>query len=332
MENDRKITSLDLAEPMVPISPEQKQELAQLRERFIHLVYRIMNDEKFDLSQVYPDTDDLGKLYDQLDDLKKCLDSFRPFNPAQVENLREFYDTQYTYESNAIEGNSLTLHETSMVVNEGITIGGKPMRDHLEAINHAEAVKSLHDFVANQEPFSEKVLLHFHSLILHGIQSEDAGRYRSGRVRVGGSQRIFPNPLKVPDLMEEYFAFYEEHKNTMHPVEMAAHLHQKLVNIHPFVDGNGRASRLVMNLHLLQNGYPVTILSAENQKRHAYYRALEAFNDGDDTKPFELLIAQYVKHWCFEFLSMLAPNIGESEQNKGYYYFKKIEPHLPQGK
>ena len=329
MEDDRK--TVDQAEPMVPISSEQEQELVQLRERFAHLVFEIMNAETFDLTQVYPDVDDLRELYDQLDDLKKCLDSFRPFNPAQVENLRESYDTQYTHESNAIEGNSLTLHETSMVVNEGITIGGKPMRDHLEAINHAEAVKSLHEFVSDNEPFSEKVLLRFHSLILHGVQSEDAGRYRTGRVRVAGSQRIFPNPLKVPDLMAEYFAFYEDHKVTMHPVEMAAHLHQKLVNIHPFVDGNGRVSRLVMNLHLLQNGYPVTILSAENQKRRAYYSALEAFNDGDNSESFELLIAKHVKEWCFEYLSMLAPNIGESEQNKGYYYFKKIEPYLSQG-
>jgi len=219
-----------------------------------------------------------------------------------------------------------------MVVNQGITIGGKPMRDHLEAINHAEAVKNLHEFVSNAVPFTESVLLRFHNLILHGIQSEDAGRYRVGRVRVGGSQRIFPNPLKVPDLIKEYFAFYEANKDKMHPVEMAAHLHQKLGNIHPFVDGNGRASRLVMNLHLLQHGYPVTILSAENQKRRAYYSALEDFNEDDNSKPFELLIAQYVKQWCFEYLSMLAPNIGKSEQDKGYYYFKKIESYLPKGK
>jgi len=99
MENDRKITPLDHSEPMVPVSLEQKQELAELRERFIHLIYEIMNVESFDLSQVYPETEDLAELYAQLDDLKKCLDSFRPLNPSQVTNLRDFYDTQYILRS-----------------------------------------------------------------------------------------------------------------------------------------------------------------------------------------------------------------------------------------
>lgn len=334
MENDKKITSLDQAEPMVPITPEQKQELAQLREQFNRVIVELMNTE-FHLSQVYPETEDLGELYEQLSDLKKCLDSFRPFNPTQVAHLREIFDTEYTYESNAIEGNSLTLSETQDVLRHGLTISGKPMKDHLEAINHQEAIEYLRELVQNEAPFSERALLDLHEIILRGIDRENAGRLRRNEVFIiqrGGGRHNFPKARLVFKLVEDYFIFYEENKGRMHPVQLAAQMHQRLVNIHPFIDGNGRTARLVMNLILQQAGYPITILESEHAKRFAYYDALTDFHKSGNYEPFELLIAQYVKKWCFQYLDILSGDISEHGEDKGYYYFKKIEPYLPQGK
>ena len=316
---------------MVPISAEQKQELAQLRGRFIHLVSEIMNTESFDLSQVYPDTEDLDELYDQLDDLKKCLDSFRPFNPAQVKNLREVYDTEYTYASNRIEGNTLTLQETSFVINEGLTISNKPMKDHLEAINHKEAIDFMRELADQDEPISELNIKLIHALILQGIDRQEAGKYRDVAVGIRATDIVFPEPFMVPDLMHDLMVFYEEHKDDVHPVKLAAQMHARLVNIHPFIDGNGRTCRLVMNLILLQNGYPLTIFAPDAGSRQTYFDALNQTRDTEDQSHFELFATKNVKRWAMEYLSMLAPNIGESEQKKGYYYFKKIELYLPKG-
>lgn len=321
-------------EPMVPISPEQKQELSELREQFNHVIVDLMNIE-FHLSQVYPETEDLGELYEQLSDLKKCLDSFKPFNPTQVEHLREIFDTEYTYESNAIEGNSLTLSETQDVLRHGLTIAGKPMKDHLEAINHQEAIDYLRELVKDEAPFDERALLDLHALILRGIDRENAGRLRRNEVFIiqrGGGRHNFPKARLVFKLVEDYFVFFEDNKDRMHPVQLAAQMHQRLVNIHPFIDGNGRTARLVMNLILQQAGFPITILESEHQKRFAYYDALTDFHESGNYEPFELLIAQYVKKWCFQYLDILSGDISEYGEDKGYYYFKKIEPYLPQGK
>ena len=335
MENDRKIILLDNSEPMVPVSLEQKQELAELREHFNHVILELMDTNTFNLFQVYPETDNLDELYNQLTDLKKCLDSFRPFNPAQVQHLREIFDTEYTYESNAIEGNSLTLSETQDVLKHGLTIAGKPMKDHLEAINHQEAIEYLHDLVSSETPFSERALLNLHEIILRGIDRENAGRFRRNEVFIierGGKRHNFPKARMVFKLIEDYIIFFEENKSSMHPVKLSAQLHHRLVNIHPFIDGNGRTARLAMNLILQQAGYPITILESEHAKRYAYYDALTEFHKTGDYASFELLISQYVKKWCFEYLDILSGDISEHNEDKGYYYFKKIEPFLPKAK
>ena len=130
--------------------------------------------------------------------------------------------------------------------------------------------------------------------------------------------------------MDEYFSWYETHKHSLHPVQLAAEMHEKLVSIHPFIDGNGRTARLVMNLILLQNGYPVTIIASDRQKRTEYYDSLEVchLSEKNDNSRFKLLIAGYVKTWVFKYLEFLAPNTGQEDESKGYYFFKKIEPYL----
>ena len=130
--------------------------------------------------------------------------------------------------------------------------------------------------------------------------------------------------------MLDFFKLYQENKDTMHPVELASNVHEKLVSIHPFIDGNGRTARLVMNLILLQNDYPITIINSDRARREEYYTALEtAHLSGDrENTEFQKLIASYVKEWTFKYLNMFAPSIRDDAKDKGYYFFKKIESLL----
>ena len=194
---------------------------------------------------------------------------------------------------NAIEGNILTLAETEVVIRRGLTVAGKPLKDHLEAKNHLEAFQLLQKLVSEKILLNESVLLQFHSIILRGIEDEWSGRYRNVAVRISGSRRIPPNPLKVAALMQELFRWYVE-KRESHDVEIAADLHLRLAQIHPFIDGNGRVCRLVMNLHLMQHGYPLTIIWAANIQRTDYYHALAAADGSGDAAPFRAFIVARV--------------------------------------
>ena len=326
------INHINDPDPFIETTPEQQQELAAIKAHFISLAMRLMdtNQIPIDLLDVYPETSNLDELYEQLSDLKKCLDSFRPFNTAQLANLQEAFDTEYTYESNRIEGNTLTLMETDLVIHKGITIEGKPLKDHFEAVNHLNAIDYIREVVKNQTAFDRKTLLDIHALILQGIDRSNAGSYRRVNVRISGSRHVCPAYEKVPDKMDEYFSWHASHKDSLHPVQLAAEMHEKLVSIHPFVDGNGRTARLVMNLILLQSGYPITVIASDRTRRTNYYDTLEAchLSAGSDNSRFKLLIAKYVKAWVFKYLEFLAPNMGQEDERKGYYFFKKVEPYL----
>ncbi|VAW36737.1 Fic domain protein, MA2133 type [hydrothermal vent metagenome] len=315
------------------LSEKEFNELSKMKAKFNHLFAEIMDNEDIYLLKIFPNLLDLKEVYEQLTDLKKCIDSFRPLNQSQLKNLQESFDTEYTYESNRIEGNTLSLMETDLVINKGITVSGKTMQEHQEAINHKEAVLLIRELAQNNQKLNETTLLKIHAIILHNIDPENAGFYRRDRVRIQGSNHVCPNPIKVPNLMYDLFDFYAESKDTMHPVELAANIHEKLVSIHPFIDGNGRTARLIINLILLQNGYPITIINSDRDKREEYYKALEAAHLSPDREninntKFQLLMAKYVKEWTFKYLNMFAPSIREDAQDKGYYFFKKIEPLL----
>ena len=330
MKNEHNAINL-----LIPVSLEEQKELVSIKEQFISKIMQITDKKTYAhnlipqiMKKLHPSTENTKELYEQLSDLKKCLDSFRPFNLDQIKYLQEVFDTRYTYASNRIEGNTLTLQETSFVINEGLTIRNKPMKDHLEAINHKEAIQFIRELVTKQSPLNEINIKLIHALILHGIDRKNAGAYRSVTVGIKGTDIIFPEPYIVPKLMEDMMFFYEENKDILYPVQLASQMHSKLVNIHPFIDGNGRTCRLVMNLILLQHGYPLTIFSPEEEDRDRYFEALNKARDKEDETPFELFVADNVKHWIIEYLSMLAPNIGEEDKNKGYYFFKKIQPYL----
>lgn len=241
-------------------------------------------------------------LLSDIDQLKARLDAVRHLDNYRI---RQAFELEYTYESNRIEGNTLTLRETDLVINEGLTIGGKPLRDHLEAINHRDAVDYVRDIVQQRVNFSERVLLDLHSLILRGIDRDNAGRYRSVPVLIGGSQHIPPPPYVIPEQMGDLFRWYETETDTLHPVVLAAELHERIVTIHPFIDGNGRTARLVMNLMLLRRGYPLAILKGDTDSRMSYYNVLETAQTAGDKTGFIRLVANTVRLTLERLLSLL---------------------------
>ena len=227
------------------------------------------------------------------------------YRHLQSSKVSKVFELEYTYESNRIEGNTLTLQETTLVVEKGLTIGGKTMQEHLEAINHTIAIDYIKELVTDKIPFTETVLLNIHKLILQGIDNPNAGKYRNVQVLISGAKHVPPQPYLVPKQMEDFFIWYNQNKATLHPVILSATLHEKLVTIHPFIDGNGRTSRLLMNLILLQHGYPIAILKGDVQSRLQYYTALETAQTSNDNQSFLLLIASTVKDTLVRILKIM---------------------------
>lgn len=233
--------------------------------------------------------------FEKIDFLKKELDDLRPLPSAAVRNLEEVYRVEWTYNSNAIEGNTLTLLETKLVLEEGLTIGGKKLREHFEVINHSEAISYVQDVVSRNIELSEYVIKSIHHLVLKNIEDENAGRYRMINVKISGSQHTPPHFTVVPEKMEKLVQWYHEQKDQLHPIELAAQFHFQFVYIHPFSDGNGRTARLLMNLILMNDGFPPAIVKAANDARLKYYESLEEASIRDNLKPFIQLIAGCVE-------------------------------------
>lgn len=223
-----------------------------------------------------------------LDHLKSILDQHRPLPSATVKNLQEELILRWTYNSNAIEGNTLTLQETKVAL-EGITIGGKTMREHFEAINHKEAILYVESLVQDAKPLSEWEIKSIYSLILKNIDDSNAGKYRSTNVLISGAEHRPPEYLSVPDKMTSFIQWYSNEGQALHPIERAARLHADFVAIHPFVDGNGRTSRLLLNLELMKSGFPSVVIKVEN--RLEYYKALGLAHTSGNYEPFIDLVA-----------------------------------------
>ena len=242
-------------------------------------------------------------ILNEIDALKAKLDQFR-----KIENYRITQELalEYTFESNRIEGNTLTLRETDLVINEGLTISGKSMREHLEAINHQEAIAYIKQLMDKNMSLNEREVLSIHNLILRGINPEDAGRYRRVQVMIEGSSYMPSQPFLVSKEIEDFFIWYETNKNALHPIVLAAELHQRLVTIHPFIDGNGRTSRLVMNLILLQNGYVIANIKGDFESRMKYYNALETAQTKNNKEDFLLFIAQTEKESLARYLDIIS--------------------------
>lgn len=247
----------------------------------------------------------LEQILKEIDGLKKELIQFRKYDSFRISQALEL---EYTFESNKIEGNTLTLKETDLIVNEGLTISGKSMREHLEAINHQEAIAYIKELMDKNTAINEREILCIHNLLLRGIYPEDAGKYRKVQVMIKGSSHMPPQPFLVAKEMEELFIWYQTNKNNLHPVILAAEMHERLVTIHPFIDGNGRTSRLLMNLILLQHGYVIANIKGTHESRMSYYNALETCQVENNKEHFLLFIAQTEKECLERYLSIIKHN------------------------
>ncbi len=229
--------------------------------------------------------------FDTIDDQKRTIDTRRPLTKNQYNTLRKNLIIEWTYNSNAIEGNTLTLSETKVVL-EGITIGGKSVVEHLEAINHRDAILFLEGIVDGHEDISEWNIKNLHQIILKDIDNLNAGKYRMENVLISGAKHIPPDYLMVPVQMQKLV--YEDNREWIqyHPVVRAALLHGEFVKIHPFIDGNGRTARLLLNLVLMSNGYPPIVIKRES--RLAYYEALDTAHTTLNYSKFIYLIATLV--------------------------------------
>lgn len=239
--------------------------------------------------------------FDEVDELNKELNSKRPISKDTLKSLKESINLEWTYNSNGIEGNTLTLRETQVVL-EGITVGGKSIKEHLEAINHEKAILFLDDLVKDKEIINEWNIKNIHGLVLKDIDNENAGRYRTENVTIRGAVHIPPDYLIVPELMERLVLNYKEW-DKYHPIIKAALLHGELVKIHPFIDGNGRTSRLVMNLSLMNSGYLPVIIKKD--KRLDYYNALDKAHTTGDYTDFVKLINELEIEMLNKYLELL---------------------------
>ena len=210
--------------------------------------------------------------YSKADENNRLLSSYRPLPPETLKSLREYYRVGLTYTSNALEGNSLTESETKVVIEDGLTIEGKPLHDVYEAVGHAKAYDYIYQIINNPQ-LSEDDILTLHKLFYQQIDAEKAGHYRNVKVYISGSHYQVSPVSKIQAEMSKLIDWYNKNEKKLHPVELAAALHQRFVFIHPFIDGNGRMARLLMNLALLRNGFTIAIIPAI--LRHEYIYSLE---------------------------------------------------------
>lgn len=253
------------------------------------------------------------KIKMRLEQKLKKLNALRPLPASAVQKLREQFEIEMTYNSNAIEGNSLTLKETFLVIQEGITIKNKPLKDHLEATNHKEALDYLYDLIEHdkQFTFSEHLIKSLHQLVTQTIEKEWAGRYRNASVRIGGAKHQPPSALEVPRCMHELLEWVSKEQKKLHPIEFSALLHHKFVNIHPFFDGNGRTGRLLMNIFLLQKGYPLCVILKNDRKK--YYQVLAQADEGE-YEPLVNFIGRAVDRSLSIYLDVLTPTQQKKEE------------------
>lgn len=231
---------------------------------------------------------------------KALLDQIRPLSSDAVAQLQKYYDVDLTYSSNALEGNTLTLRETAEVIEHGLTVGGKPLRDHLEAVDHYDALQWMHRLAADTVPIGDELIREMHRRIVARSQPGIAGLYSRLPRRIAGSPVIFPNPLKVPDLMKALGGWLEHAPPTP---EAAFEAHFRLTAVHPFSDGNGRTARLLMNFVLLRGGYPPVAVRPEDRK--IYLDALERGSLADDLHPFQAFMHERLDTILDEYLSAL---------------------------
>lgn len=245
------------------------------------------------------------RLHARLQEKKTRLDTLRPLPPAAVRRLQEQLVVEWTYNSNAIEGSTLTLRETQLILEQGVTIGGKSLREHFEVVNHAQAIALVESLAGQREPITTTIVRQLHALVLARIDDETAGQYRQLAVRIAGTAHEPPPAWDVPAHLTDWADWLAAREAAgAEPVELSAVAHHRLVSIHPFLDGNGRTARLVMNLILLRAGYPPAIIARAN--RAQYYRALAQADRGRDA-PLVNLVGRAAERSLTLYLEAVTP-------------------------
>lgn len=252
--------------------------------------------------------EEMMPFFERLEMKLEQLKKHRPLPSMALNKIREALTVEWTYNSNSIEGNTLSLRETQMVLQDGITIKGKSLREHFEAKNHERAINLLYKLVDDQKIISIHEVLSLHGLVLNSIEEEFAGRLRNGGVRISGANFVPPNALKVSGLLDDLFTFVEINPLNLNIIELATVFHHRFVWIHPFFDGNGRTVRLAMNLLLMKQGFPPAIILTND--RIKYYTALNDANKGRYGK-LMLLMAQALERSLNIYLNALPGNTLE---------------------
>ncbi len=280
------------------------------------------------VAQMLSKTENTMQLSEQIaniDRLKGWLDSFRPLPAGAVRELKQRYDVRFTYQSNAIEGNTLSQSETELVLSKGITIGGKTLGEHLEVVGHKEAIDYIETLSRAETKIGEWEIRQIHSLVMRKITPAEAGRYRQLDVRAAGTGYVYPPHYLLPGLMDEFVQWMQSAQTQAHPVLYASEAHYRFVSIHPFADGNGRTGRLLMNLLLLKSGFP--IVSISNESRKDYIDALSAAqqSQGDLVLLFSL-VSEMAIAALIETLSVVA-SAAESK-TKGQPFYREVVAFL----
>ena len=232
-------------------------------------------------------------------------------NKDNQKTLEDWLKTELAYTSNKIEGNTLTRRETELAIDEQITSGSKPIKDYMEAINHAKAFEFILEVGKNKTKIDEDFVLQIHKIILTGIDDTNAGFYRSVRVRISGSKTVLPNPLKVPDLMKDFGSWLVQKTDDI--LVKALEAHYRLVTIHPFIDGNGRTARLLMNAILLENGYAPSIVRSID--RHRYLNSLETYQIKGDGNSYYRFMLTALNRSLKMMIDLLDVNTKEPTKN-----------------
>ena len=263
-------------------------ELSLLISDKINIFVSDIKKKEMDWKKFNFDINEFEKNLRRIEAKKSKLDTFRPIPAIVLSSIKEALNLEWIHHSNGIEGNTLTLQETRLVLEEGITIKGKSLREHFEAMNHQDAITYIEHLVKPDYKLTVSDILEVNGLVLQNIEKDFAGRFRTAGVRISGANFVPPNALKVPDLTSELTEWVLSQSDVLHPLVLATLFHHRFVWIHPFFDGNGRTVRLMFNLLLMKEGYPPAIILKTDRKK--YYDALNKANNGDYKKLFLLML------------------------------------------
>jgi Fic family protein len=252
------------------------------------------------------------RLLTRIEDKKARLDALRPLPSVMMNQLKEQFTVEWIYNSNAIEGNTLTLRETQLILETGMTIGGKSLREHFEVINHRTVIEYVESLTDRREPITAFDVRQIHKLVLSQIDDENAGQYRKTQVRIVGAKHTPPESWDIPQRMTDWENWLKDAEKKIHPVELAALAHHRLTEIHPFIDGNGRTARLVMNLILFRHGFPPAVILRVNRKQ--YYQVLMQADSGKNM-PLVNFVGRAVERSLTLYLEACAPKTKRPSAN-----------------